>query len=251
MWKTRAASRHRRRGALFLALCCLGLAAGCRRDMQDQPRYNPYRPSSFFKDGAIERPLVEGTVPRGYLRADKELFTGKRNAAAGPAAAAATPAGATGGNTTPAAGNPVAASGRPGAVNPTFPDDVDAFPFPITKDVLARGQDRYNIFCIVCHGALGYGDGMVVRRGYKKAANYHTEALRKAPVGHFFDVVTNGWGAMPSYAQQIPVQDRWAIIAYIRALQASQAGVRDETAEQGQSGATGTTSGAERPGERR
>ena len=105
-----------------------------------------------------------------------------------------------------------------------YPDDVDTFPFTITKEALDRGQERYQIFCSVCHGLTGYGDGMVARRGFNKPApaSYHQDRLRQAPVGHFFDVMTNGWGAMPSYASQIPVEDRWKIIAYIRALQLSQ-----------------------------
>lgn len=87
---------------------------------------------------------------------------------------------------------------------------------------MLRGHERYNIFCSVCHGLTGNGDGMIVRRGYRRAASFNDDRLRQAPVGHFFDAMTNGWGAMPSYAAQIPVQDRWAIIAYIRALQLSQ-----------------------------
>ena len=105
-----------------------------------------------------------------------------------------------------------------------YPDDVDKFPFPITQEILDRGQERFQIFCSVCHGMTGKADGMIVRRGFRKPPSYHEQRLREAPVGHFFDVVTNGWGAMPSYASQVPVQDRWAIIAYIRALQLSQAG---------------------------
>ena len=86
------------------------------------------------------------------------------------------------------------------------------FPFPVTQQVLERGQERYQIFCAVCHGLTGDGDGMVVRRGFRKPSSYYDTRLRSAPVGHFFDVMTNGWGAMPSYAQQIPATDRWAII---------------------------------------
>jgi mono/diheme cytochrome c family protein len=105
-----------------------------------------------------------------------------------------------------------------------YPDDVETFPFPITKEALDRGQERYDIFCSVCHGATGNGDGMIARRGFNKPlpASYHQDRLRQAPVGHFFDAMTNGWGAMPAYAAQIPVEDRWKIIAYIRALQLSQ-----------------------------
>ncbi len=85
-----------------------------------------------------------------------------------------------------------------------------------------RGRERYDIFCSACHGLTGNGDGMIVRRGFRRAASFNDDRLRQAPVGHFFDAITNGWGAMPSYASQISVQDRWAIVAYIRALQESQ-----------------------------
>src|SRR6185369_1744569 len=124
-------------------------------------------------------------------------------------------------STTPA---PVATgqvSAAPSGQN-AYPDDVETFPFPITEETVLRGQERFNIFCSVCHGKTGHGDGMIVRRGFRRAASFHDDRLRAAPVGHFFDAITNGWGAMPSYAPQIPVQDRWAIIAYVRALQASQ-----------------------------
>ena len=184
-------------------------ATGCRQDMQDQPKMKPYRGSSFFGDGLSARPPVEGTVPRGYLRTDREFFTGKK---AGTTTAPGT-AGA------PAGPQPTATS-QAGAN--AFPDDVDTFPFPINDQTLNRGRERYNIFCSACHGQTGYGDGIVVRRGFRHAASFHDDRLRQAPVGHFFDAITNGWGAMPSYATQIPVQDRWAIIAYVRALQLSQ-----------------------------
>ncbi len=95
------------------------------------------------------------------------------------------------------------------------------FPFPITKADLDRGEERYNIFCSPCHGRTGEGNGMVVQRGFRQAANYHTDRLRNLPVGYFFDVITNGFGAMPDYRSQVPVEDRWRIIAYIRALQLS------------------------------
>ena len=100
--------------------------------------------------------------------------------------------------------------------------DVETFPYPITADILARGQQRYNIFCAVCHGRVGDGQGMVVKRGFPAPPSYHADRLRQAPVGHYFDVITNGYGRMYSYAERIPVKDRWAIIAYIRALQLSQ-----------------------------
>lgn len=101
-------------------------------------------------------------------------------------------------------------------------DDGDYMPFPVTAEVLQRGQQRFNIYCSPCHSELGDGNGMIVQRGYKRPPSYHTDRLRRAPIGYFFDVMTNGFGAMPDYSQQIPPADRWAIVAYIRALQLSQ-----------------------------
>ena len=97
------------------------------------------------------------------------------------------------------------------------------FPFPVTEAVMRRGQERFDIFCSPCHARTGDGDGMVVRRGFRAPPSFHIDRLRQAPPGHFFDVITNGFGAMPDYRQQVPVRDRWAIVAYIRALQASTA----------------------------
>ena len=99
---------------------------------------------------------------------------------------------------------------------------VDSFPFPITKQVLERGEERFNIYCSPCHDRRGTGQGMVVRRGYRAPPSYHIDRLRNAPPGHFFDIITHGFGVMPDYAQQVPPRDRWAIVAYIRALQLSQ-----------------------------
>src|SRR5215510_3142094 len=203
---------------LLLSAFCL-LFSACRRDMQDQPKAIAYRQNSFYKDGTGSRPLVEGTVPRGFLREDRALYFGKK-----------TGTGATNVTGNPQSpGVPAGAQGAAPSANATsasalYPDDVDTFPFAITKDDLKRGQERYDIFCSVCHGMTGYGDGIVARRGFSRPApaNYHQDRLRQAPVGHFFDVMSNGWGAMPAYASQIPVEDRWRIIAYIRALQLSQ-----------------------------
>jgi cbb3-type cytochrome c oxidase subunit III len=99
---------------------------------------------------------------------------------------------------------------------------AENFPFPITRQVLKRGRERFNIFCSPCHDYVGTGHGMIVQRGFQPPPSYHNDRLRKAPVGHFFDVITNGYGAMHSYAARVPPEDRWAIIAYIRALQLSQ-----------------------------
>jgi hypothetical protein len=149
--------------------------------MQDQPKYIPLRPSDFFADGRSARPLPEGTVARGELRADKVFFTGK--------------------------------SGD---------QFIDHLPFPVTREVLDRGQQRFNIYCSPCHGRLGNGLGMIVRRGLKRPPSYHIDRLRGVPVGYFYDVITNGFGAMQDYASQIAPRDRWAIAAYIRVLQFSQ-----------------------------
>jgi mono/diheme cytochrome c family protein len=109
---------------------------------------------------------------------------------------------------------------------------VDAFPFAITRADLARGQQRYNIYCTPCHGRLGDGNGMVVQRGLRQAASFHQDRLRQETPGYFFDVITNGFGAMPDYATQVPVQDRWLIVAYVKALQLSQhASVNDVPAD--------------------
>jgi len=99
---------------------------------------------------------------------------------------------------------------------------VTALPFAVTRLALERGRERYGIYCTPCHGELGDGNGMVVQRGYLRPPSFHEERLRQAPVGHFFDVITNGIGGMPDYSQQVTVDDRWKIIAYIRALQLSQ-----------------------------
>jgi mono/diheme cytochrome c family protein len=165
----------------LIALSVLGLsAAGCRQDMHDQPKYIPFRESTFFSDERSARPVVAGTVARGQLREDTLLYTGKVNGA-----------------------------------------DATVFPFAIDESILRRGQERFDIYCSPCHARTGEGDGMVVRRGYRRPPSYHDDRLRNAPVGHFFDVMTNGFGAMPDYAAQIKPEDRWAIAGYIRALQLS------------------------------
>ena len=99
---------------------------------------------------------------------------------------------------------------------------VDALPFALTADVLDRGESRFNIYCTPCHGPTGRGDGMIVRRGYRQPPSFHLDRLREAPIGHFYDTITNGFGAMPDYKAQIAPRDRWAIAAYVRALQLSQ-----------------------------
>ena len=105
---------------------------------------------------------------------------------------------------------------------------TDMFPMPVTAEVMARGQERYNVFCSPCHGRTGQGNGMVVQRGFRAPPSFHDERLRNAPVGYYVNVETNGFGAMPDYAAQIPAADRWAIASYIRALQVSQRASMDD-----------------------
>ncbi|MDT4895045.1 MAG: hypothetical protein QOH25_122 [Acidobacteriota bacterium] len=233
---------------LLLFAFCL-LLSGCRQDMQDQPRYEVYESSGFFKDGLSSRPLVEGTVPRGYLRADKQLYTGKMekagagangnansarqgNSQGGEETTSAPSASSNGNENTQAGGNAFGQANSNGSTTPAGAnaqegkageaDDAADFPFPVTAEVVARGRERFEIFCAMCHGYTGEGDGMIVRRGFRRPTSYHDNRLRQAPVGYFFRVMTEGFGAMPPYRAQIPVQDRWAIAAYIRALQLSQ-----------------------------
>jgi mono/diheme cytochrome c family protein len=213
-------------------LLLLLISSGCRRDMQDQPKMKPFRGTAFFGDGLSSRQPIEGTIPRGFLRTDHAYFTGKKTST--PTSAAS-----------PAA-QPNQGQAQTQPAN-TYPDDVETFPFPVTKEIVLRGRERYDIFCSVCHGLTGNGDGMIVRRGFRRAASFNDDRLRQAPVGHFFDAITNGWGAMPSYSSQIPVQDRWAIIAYIRALQVSQQKVANPSASPSptQSPSPATTGGHE------
>jgi mono/diheme cytochrome c family protein len=188
--------------------------------MQDQPKLKPYRQSTFFRDGLPTRPPIDGTIARGFLKTDTEFFTGKKAGKGGASAATAA--------TEPTAGSQSSSTTTAAGAVPTgaaaYPDDVEVFPIQVTEIVVERGKERYEIFCSACHGLTGNGDGMIVRRGFRRAASFNDDRLRQAPVGHFFDAITNGWGAMPSYAPQIPPEDRWAIVAYIRALQLAQQG---------------------------
>jgi mono/diheme cytochrome c family protein len=189
--KTGAKRRTTVAGCLLLVA---GLVSGCRQDMHDAPRYDPYEKSDIFPNHSSAQPLVAGTVPRGggaesnggqgsaSLSEDDLLNTGKIN-------------------------NELAS----------------VFPFAITRADLDRGEERFNIYCSPCHGLTGEGNGMVVQRGYRQAANYHIDRLRAMPVGYFIDVMANGFGAMPDYKMQLNAMDRWRVAAYIRALQLSHA----------------------------
>lgn len=167
------------------AACTLLMAAGCHTDMWIQPKVKPQQESDFFPDGQGSRPLVEGAVSRNPLKLDDALYTGK-------------------------------VEGKL----------VSEFPVQVDKTLILRGRERYNIACSPCHGKLGDGGGMIAQRGFalrRPPGNYHTDRLREMPVGHFFDVITNGYGTMyPAAIRVQDVRDRWAIVAYIRALQKSQ-----------------------------
>ncbi|HET7184714.1 MAG TPA: cytochrome c [Terriglobales bacterium] len=106
-------------------------------------------------------------------------------------------------------------------------------PFPATREVLERGRERFNIYCSPCHSQLGDGNGMIVQRGFRRPPSFYEQRLRQAPLGHFYDVMTNGFGAMPDYAAQVNSRDRWAIAAYIRALQASQTAIAAPASQPG------------------
>jgi len=167
-------------------------ASGCRQDMHDAPRYDPYEKSTFLPRESSAQPLVAGTVSRAVaggavLDEDELLHTGKLNGQL-----------------------------------------ANVLPFAITRADLDRGQERFNIFCAPCHGKTGEGNGMVVQRGYRQAANYHIDRLRGMPLGYFVDVQTNGFGVMPDYRTQIAPADRWRIAAYVRALQLSHAATEQD-----------------------
>jgi mono/diheme cytochrome c family protein len=218
-------ARLRRVSLFCLLLTAYCLLPACRIDMQDQPRYEAYEAGDkkYFADGTSARAPVEGTVARQkggqYRDRDDYMLTGKMGATSAQSAARTASMLMPGGGST--TGN--AAGGVPGAAQGAATGGPDVFPLEINEAALRRGQERYNIYCGICHGATGEGDGMIVRRGYRKPPSYFEDRLQEklTPAAHFFDVITNGWGAMPSYAEQIPAEDRWKIIAYIRALQLS------------------------------
>ncbi len=196
--------------ALLVALLA---ATGCQQDMADQPSYKPLEPSAFFADGRSERPAVPGTVARGHLHTDVAYFTGRRMGNDGLPLGSATPT-----VVQPKPGTPEAAK----LEKAQYKEFVDTFPFPMTEPVLEQGHQRFMIYCVVCHDPLGTGHGKIVERGYTAPPSYHIDRLRNAPVGHLFAVISEGYGSMPSYGGQITVRDRWAIVGYLRALQASQ-----------------------------
>jgi hypothetical protein len=174
------------------AVAAVGLAAtvfisGCRQDMQDQPKIIAQRGSEMFADHRGARPQVVNTVARGQLREDSYFDTGVIEGANG------------------------------------YREEKNEMPFPVTLEVLRRGHERFNIYCTPCHSRVGNGLGEIVERGYKPAANLHDSVRLSQPISHYFYVMTHGYGAMPDYASQLTPLDRWAVAAYIRALQLSQA----------------------------
>jgi mono/diheme cytochrome c family protein len=188
---SRLSSRTARASMAAAAFLALAASAACRQDMHNTPRYKPLQQSDIYPDKRSSRPIIEGTVARGFLKADDVFYTGMQ-------------------------------AGAP----------VDKIPMPLTDAVVARGRERFNIYCTPCHGVAGDGDGMIVKRGYKQPVSYHDPRLRNEKAGYFFDVMTRGFGQMPDYAAQVSPKDRWAIVAYIRALQLSQhASVGDLTPE--------------------
>lgn len=212
---------------LLTAFCLLAAGCGVRFDMQDQPRYKTYKKSEFYSDGLASRHAPDGTVARGFLKENKAFHTGKIDNPDPNVQVA---------STTNAAGNTIVT---------TFPNAIDEFPVPVTRELVERGEERYNIYCIVCHGPVGAGDGMIVRRGFSPPPTYHDDRLRNAPVGHFFDVISNGWGKMNGYSASIPAADRWAIVAYIRALQLSQS--PEEALQMNSNSNTGSPRGVPSP----
>src|ERR1700722_1276457 len=180
------ATRYPGHPVLLAGLCALFLVAGGRQDMQHQPKLIPQRGSEMFADHRGARPQVVNTVARGQLHEDSYFYTGVVQGANG------------------------------------YREEQNLIPFPVTMDVLKRGQERFNIYCTPCHSRVGNGVGEIVARGYKPAANLHDQVRLAQPVSHYFYVMTHGYGAMPDYSAQLMPADRWAVAAYIRALQLSQ-----------------------------
>ena len=188
----------RRTAAALLVLAAL---AGCHQDMWNQPKYRGLRPSEFFTDGAAARPVIAGVVPYAAQRREWTSPVFER-----------------------IAGNPLVPEATDdlfytGLVNGT--PSAENY-FPISKELLERGRERFELTCTPCHGFLGNGDGVVVRRGFPAPPSYHIPRLLEVEDGYIFDVITRGFGRMYSYAARVQPEDRWAIAAYIRALQLSQ-----------------------------
>lgn len=201
-------------GGLWSLLAVVIVASGCQQKMADQPSFTTFEACDYFEDGRSARPLVEGTVARGHLRIDRVFFTGGSQQAE---------------QRLPGDENPTPAAARKSAKG--FNESrafVQDFPISITEAVLVHGLNRFTIYCAPCHDPLGTGRGKIVQRGYTQPPSYHIDRLRDAPVGRLYAIVSEGYGSMPSYGAQIPPEDRWAIVAYVRALQLSQHFPKDE-----------------------
>ncbi len=186
-WSVVSGQSPTRRLVAAAGLGALLLMAGCRQDMQNQPKVIPQRGSEMFADHRGARPQVVNTVARGQLHEDSYFYTGVVQGANG------------------------------------YREEKNELPFPVTMDVLKRGQERFNVYCTPCHSRVGNGLGAIVDRGYKPAGNLHDQVRLAQPLSHYFYVMTHGYGAMPDYSAQLTPEDRWAVSAYIRALQLSQA----------------------------
>lgn len=192
--------------AWVLAALMALTVAGCRLEMYDQPRYEPLEGSTFFADSQASRQMIAGTVPRNPVWSDRQANFAESS----------------GGRLL---GDTLAPGDTSAMARRILGEKVDprsGNPLPVTRGLLVRGQERYNIFCTPCHGAAGHGDGMIVQRGFPAPPSFHLDRLRQAPDGYYYDVITNGFGRMYSYASRIAPEDRWAIAAYVRALQLSQ-----------------------------
>jgi hypothetical protein len=176
----------------------LPLLTGCRQDMHDQPAYRPLAKSTFFTDARSARPVVEGTIARGQLRSDRGYYTGRtgQSVVQQLAPSARTQMQQPGARTPPV--KPARGGTQTGEIfaDSFAPDLVKEFPYAVTRQMLLRGRERFEMFCAPCHGYAGYANGIIVQRGFSPPPSYHIDRLRQAPVGHFFDVMTNGYGAM-------------------------------------------------------
>jgi mono/diheme cytochrome c family protein len=203
---------------LLPAFALLALA-GCEQamhDMYDQPKYKPLAPSPLFADGNSARTPPPGSVPLAQGAA-ADTTSGRRGYLPLPPP--------------PGPALPLDAQGRSLAQGEVG-ERRYANPLPVTMALLQRGRERFDIYCALCHGQSGNGDGMIVRRGFPAPPSYHTDRLRNAPDSHFYQVISDGYGVMYPYADRIDPHDRWAIVAYIRALQLSQHAPRDRLSPQ-------------------
>ena len=186
-------TRSSRLALLPILALLLPFGSGCelRQAMFNQPKYEAYAESDFFGDRRSARPLVKGTIAQGELKEDEHLYEGLVDG-----------------------------------------EQATTFPIAITREVLVRGQERFNIYCSPCHDRAGTGNGMIVQRGFRQPQTYHSDRLRDAAPGYFYGVIKNGFGVMSSYSYQVPrAEDRWAIVAYIRALQLAQHATLEDVPE--------------------